>query len=78
LNSASICTTGRPFPAGFIQPPRRPGLSLKGAYTYSKAINWTDEDGWTGTIMYNWPGVFNRNRAIAGYDIPHMFQTGFI
>src|SRR5947209_4722732 len=54
------------------------GLSLKGAYTYSKAINWTDEDGWTGTIMYNWPGVFNRNRAIAGYDIPHMFQTGFV
>jgi carboxypeptidase family protein/TonB-dependent receptor-like protein len=54
------------------------GLSLKGAYTYSKAINWTDEDGWTGTIMYNWPGVFSRNRALAGYDIPHMFQTGFV
>jgi hypothetical protein len=54
------------------------GLSVKGAYTYSKAINWTDEDGWTGTIMYNWPGVFSRNRAIAGYDIPHIFQTGFV
>ena len=54
------------------------GLTLKGAYTFSKAINWTDEDGWTGTIMYNWPGVFSRNRALAGYDIPHMFQTGFV
>jgi Carboxypeptidase regulatory-like domain/TonB dependent receptor-like, beta-barrel len=54
------------------------GLTFKGAYTYSKAINWTDEDGWTGTIMYNWPGVFSRNRAIAGYDIPHIFQTGFV
>ena len=54
------------------------GLSFKGAYTYSKAINWTDEDGWTGTIMYNWPGVFSRNRAIAGYDIPHMLQMGFV
>ena len=54
------------------------GLTLKGAYTYSKAINWTDEDGWTGTIMYNWPGVFPRNRAIAGYDIPHIFQLGFV
>jgi hypothetical protein len=28
--------------------------------------------------MYNWPGVFPRNRAIAGYDIPHMFQMGFV
>jgi hypothetical protein len=54
------------------------GLLLKGAYTFSKAINWTDEDGWTGTIMYNWPGVFSRNRALAGYDIPHMLQTGFV
>ena len=54
------------------------GLALKGAYTYSKAINWTDEDGWTGTIMYNYQPVFNRNRAIAGYDIPHMLQTGFV
>ena len=54
------------------------GLLLKGAYTYSKAINWTDEDGWTGTIMWNYLPVFSRNRAIAGYDIPHTFQMGFV
>ena len=54
------------------------GLTLKGAYTYSKAINQTDEDGWTGTIMYNWAPVFGRNRAQAGYNIPHMFQMGFV
>src|SRR5216683_4203704 len=54
------------------------GLALKGAYTYSKAINQTDEDGWTGTIMYNWAPVFNRNRAQAGYNIPQMFQMGFV
>ncbi|MEK7406522.1 MAG: TonB-dependent receptor [Acidobacteriota bacterium] len=54
------------------------GLLLKGAYTWSKAINWTDEDGWTGTIMWNWQPVFPRNRARAGYDIPHIFQTGFV
>jgi hypothetical protein len=54
------------------------GLLLKGAYTYSKAINWTDEDGWTGTIAWNWEPVFHRNRARAGYDIPHMFQMGFV
>jgi hypothetical protein len=54
------------------------GLTLKGAYTYSKAINQTDEDGWTGTIMWNWAPVFNRNRALAGYDIPQLFQMGFV
>ena len=54
------------------------GLLLKGAYTFSKAINWTDEDGWTGTIMWNWQPVFSRNRALAGYDIPHMLQMGFV
>ncbi len=53
------------------------GLTLKGAYTYSKAINQTDEDSWTGTIAWNWAPVFNRNRAQAGYNIPHMFQMGF-
>ena len=54
------------------------GLLIKAAYTWSKAINWTDEDGWTGTIMYNWPGVFSRNRALAGYDIPQILQVGFV
>jgi hypothetical protein len=54
------------------------GLAIKGAYTFSKAINWTDEDGWTGTIMWNWSPVFSRNRALAGYDIPQVFQVGFV
>lgn len=58
--------------------PAAEGLLLKGAYTYSKAINWTDEDGWTGTINWNWQPVFHRNRAKAGYDIPHILQMGFV
>ena len=33
------------------------GLLLKGAYTWSKAINWTDEDGWTGAPQFNWGPV---------------------
>ncbi len=53
------------------------GLLLKGSYTYSKAINWTDEDGWTG-VMFNHESAFKRNRAQAGYDIPHMLQLGFV
>ena len=53
------------------------GLSLKGAYTYSKAINMTDDDGWAG-VSWNSDDVFSRNRARAGYDQTHMFQMGFV
>jgi hypothetical protein len=53
------------------------GLSLKGAFTYSKAINMTDDDGWAG-VTWNSDEVFSRNRARAGYDRTHMFQMGFV
>jgi hypothetical protein len=53
------------------------GLTLKGAYTYSKAINFTDEDGWTG-VTFNYLPHFRRNRAKAGYDIPHILQLGYV
>ena len=51
------------------------GLALKGAYTYSKAINMTDDDGWAG-VTWNSDQYFDRNRARAGYDQTHMFQMG--
>lgn len=54
------------------------GLFLKGAYTLSKAINWTDEDGWTGAPLWNWEPVMYRNRAAAGFDRRHMFTLGFV
>lgn len=54
------------------------GLLIKAAYTYSKGINWTDEDGWTGNMTFNWAPAFPRNRAQAGYNIPHNFQTGVV
>jgi hypothetical protein len=53
------------------------GLTLKGAYTYSKAINMSDDDGNT-FFTFNTPSQFSRNRAVAGYHIPHMFQLGFV
>ncbi|MEZ5401243.1 MAG: TonB-dependent receptor [Bryobacteraceae bacterium] len=53
------------------------GLMLKGAYTFSKAINMTDDDGWAG-VTWNSPEVFDRNRARAGYDQTHIFQMGFV
>ena len=49
------------------------GLFIKGAYTYSKAINRTDDDGWAG-LSWNDPGLLGRNRANAGYNRPHVFQ----
>lgn len=53
------------------------GLLIKGAYTYSKAINMTDDDGWAA-VGWNWGPVFNRNRAAAGYDRAQVFQMGWV
>jgi hypothetical protein len=48
---------------------------VKGAYTWSKAIDYTDDDGWaTPARMYG----FQWNRAVAGYDRTHVFQAGWI
>lgn len=53
------------------------GLFVKGAYTYSKAINDADYSDWT-EYMWNASSVFYRNRALAGYDIPHVFQLAYV
>ncbi len=52
------------------------GFFLKGAYTYSKAINMADDTGWAGLPLFNAQSQISRNRARAGYDIPHNFQMG--
>ena len=53
------------------------GLTLQGAYTWSKAINMADDEGWVGTT-YNWAPAFYRNRAAAGFDRRHVFQLGYV
>jgi hypothetical protein len=53
------------------------GLTVRATYTYSKAINFTDDDGWAG-VGWNIPSQFPRNRARAGYDITHNFSAGFV
>lgn len=53
------------------------GFMLQGAYTYSKALNMTDDDGWAG-VGWNWAPAFYRNRAPAGYDRTHVFQMGWV
>ena len=53
------------------------GLMLKGAYTWSHAIDYTDDDGWAG-VDWNWGPVFQRNRATAGFDQRQVFQLGWV
>ena len=53
------------------------GLMLQGAYTWSKAIDMTDDDGWAG-VGWNWAPVFHRNRAPSGFDRTHVFQMGWV
>jgi hypothetical protein len=54
------------------------GLMVKAAYTFSKAINMTDEDGWTTDLTFNYEPVFYRNRAAAGYDRTQAFSLGWV
>jgi hypothetical protein len=53
------------------------GLLLKGAYTWSHAIDYTDDDGWA-SVGWNYAPVFQRNRATAGFDRTHVFQLGWV
>jgi hypothetical protein len=53
------------------------GLLLKGAYTYSKAIDEADYSDWT-EFRWNAASVFSRNRAASSFNIPHNFQFGFV
>lgn len=54
------------------------GLFLKTSYTFGRAINMTDEDGWTGRPAWNYEPIIRRNRAPAGYDRRHMFTMAWI
>ena len=53
------------------------GLLVKGAYTYSRAIDWTDDDGWAG-LDWNDPNILRRNRAAAGFNTPQIFQLAYV
>ena len=53
------------------------GLMVKGAYTWSKAIDYTDDDGWAG-LTWNDPNILRRNRAQAGFNTPNIFQLAYL
>ena len=52
------------------------GLLFKGAYTLSKSMNESDNDG-RATLTWNTPSELHRNWAPAGFDRRHNFQLGF-
>ncbi len=52
------------------------GMLFKGAYTLSKSMNESDNDG-RATLTWNTPGELWRNWAPAGFDRRHNFQLGF-
>jgi hypothetical protein len=58
----------KPFSRGFF---------IKGAYTWSKAMNRTDEDGWS-YVHWNHPSVQYKNYGPALYDRTHVFQLAFV
>ena len=53
------------------------GLMLQGSYTWSKAINFADDEGWVG-VTYNYGPAFNRNRAAAGFDRRQVLQMSYV
>jgi hypothetical protein len=56
--------------------PLKKGLLLRSAYTFGKTMNMSDQDGWVG-LLYNAPGVFERNYAPAGFDRRHSFTLAY-
>jgi hypothetical protein len=62
-----------------VNRPFTKGVLLKGAYTWGKAMNESqnDEDG-RATYFFNSPSELQRNYALAGFDRTHNFQMGFL
>ena len=53
------------------------GLLVKAAYTWSKAIDYADDDGWQ-SMAYNWAPTFQRNRATAGFDRTQNLEMSWV
>lgn len=53
------------------------GLFVQTAYTFGKARNYADDDGWVGLRLWNWGPMIRRNYGPAGYDRTHAFTTGW-
>ena len=52
------------------------GLLMRVAYTWGKAIDWTDDS--SGGLSWNIASQLQRNRALAGFDRPHIFRFAWV
>lgn len=52
------------------------GVMTKLSYTWSKAIDWTDDS--SGGLLFNHLPAIARNRALSGFDRTHIFRLGWI
>jgi outer membrane receptor protein involved in Fe transport len=60
-----------------LNKPFSKGFFVKAAYTWSKATNRADDDGWQN-VDWNYPSLQYKNYGAAGYDRRHIFQLGFV
>jgi hypothetical protein len=60
-----------------LNKPFSKGVFVKGAYTWAKAMNRTDDDGWS-EVMWNHPTVLSKNHGPAIYDRTHVFRFAFV
>ncbi len=60
-----------------LNKPFSKGLLIKTAYTYSKAMNRVDDDGWANS-SWNSADLLYKNYGPAGYDRTHVFELGFV
>jgi carboxypeptidase family protein/TonB-dependent receptor-like protein len=61
-----------------INRPFKNRLMLKGAYTLSRSMNESNDDGRTGLAMGSHPLYQDRSWALASFDRTHNFQMGFV
>lgn len=52
------------------------GLLMKGSYTYSRAIDFTDDE--PASLAFNAPSQIPLNRGLAGYDRKHMVEMAWV
>ncbi|MGH9540734.1 MAG: TonB-dependent receptor domain-containing protein [Terriglobales bacterium] len=61
------------------------GLFLQGAYTYSHAISYVDDEGWENGLRFNCPpspsmpqGCLGLNRGAPSFDHTHMLEMAYV
>jgi hypothetical protein len=60
-----------------LNKPFSKGFFVKAAYTFSKALNRQNDDGWD-YVAFNYPTLMYKNYGPASFDRTHVFQMGFL